>query len=122
MARTLPAPAAKQKNLVQQNADFTSEGAPPPAVEAIPSVKTGAGTTAITPTRPKHRTSGRHRDAPATAKALKPQLPHDRDETASALPAVASEPMKQAQRDLARGLKDTDRGAEAGRTYQKLKH
>ncbi len=34
---------------------------------------------------------------------------------------VVSEPMQQAYRDISRGLKDTDRGAEAGRTYKKLK-
>lgn len=34
---------------------------------------------------------------------------------------VVSEPMQQAYRDITRGLKDTDRGAEAGRTYKKLK-
>jgi hypothetical protein len=32
-----------------------------------------------------------------------------------------SETMRQAYRDLARGLQDTDCGAEAGRTYRKLK-
>ena len=32
-----------------------------------------------------------------------------------------SEPMRQAYRDLERGLQDTDRGAEAGRAYRKLK-
>ena len=122
MARTLPAPVAKQKNLAQQNVDFTSEGAPPPAAGLAPATKTSAAAPAITPTHPKRRSPGRHADSPVTAKALKPQLPHDRDETASAMPAVVSEAMKQAQRDLARGLLDTDRGAEAGRTYRKLKH
>ena len=34
---------------------------------------------------------------------------------------IASEPVQQAYRDVKRGLVDTDRGAEAGRTYQKLK-
>ncbi|EWS59928.1 hypothetical protein Y694_02287 [Methylibium sp. T29-B] len=32
-----------------------------------------------------------------------------------------SESMRQAHRDLARGLKDTDRGPEADRAYRKLK-
>lgn len=34
---------------------------------------------------------------------------------------VPSAPIQQAYRDVTRGLQDTDRGAEAGRAYQKLK-
>ena len=49
------------------------------------------------------------------------KLPHERDESADSIGAVQSEAMQQAYRDLRRGLPDTDRGAEAGRTYSKLK-
>lgn len=49
------------------------------------------------------------------------KLPHERDESAESTGAVQSEAMQQAYRDLRRGLPDTDRGAEAGHTYRKLK-
>ena len=49
------------------------------------------------------------------------KLPHERDESADSKGAVQSEAMQQAYRDLRRGLPDTDRGAEVGRTYGKLK-
>jgi hypothetical protein len=50
-----------------------------------------------------------------------PKLPHERDESVSATPPIPSKPMQQAYRDVARGLQDTDRAAETGRTYKKLK-
>jgi len=43
------------------------------------------------------------------------------DGPASTTVGTLSETMRQAYRDLARGLQDTDCGAEAGRTYRKLK-
>ena len=49
------------------------------------------------------------------------KLPHERDEAVGMTGGVVTEPMKQAYRDLQRGLEDTDRGAVAGRTYRKLK-
>jgi hypothetical protein len=55
------------------------------------------------------------------AKPLPAQLPHEPDESAGMTGGIASEPMRQAYRDVANGLLDTDRGAEAGRTYKKLK-
>ena len=49
------------------------------------------------------------------------KLPHERDQ----LPEAPREPpaaqIQQAYRDLKRGLVDTDRAAEAGRTYKRLK-
>jgi len=48
-------------------------------------------------------------------------LPHERDESVGMTGGIASAPMQQAHRDLARGLQDTDRGPEADRTYRKLK-
>ena len=61
---------------------------------------------------------------PARDQALKkalPKLPHERDESVTATAPVASKPMQQAYRDLASGQQDTDRAAETGRTYKKLK-
>lgn len=49
------------------------------------------------------------------------KLPHERDESPEAPRDAPARPMRQAYRDLQRGLVDTDRGAEAGRTYQRLK-
>ena len=48
------------------------------------------------------------------------KLPHERDESVGATGGVASGAVRQAYRDLARGLQDTDRGAEAGRVYKQL--
>ena len=49
------------------------------------------------------------------------KLPHERDEAPAAPVGAPTAPMRQAYRDLARGLADTDRGAEVGRTYARLK-
>ena len=48
------------------------------------------------------------------------KLPHERDESISTT-AEPSAAMQQAFEDIARGLVDTDRGVEVGRTYKKLK-
>ena len=48
------------------------------------------------------------------------KLPHERDESVGATAGVASGAVQQAYRDVARGLQDTDRGAEAGRVYEQL--
>lgn len=59
---------------------------------------------------------------PANAKEeARAELPPDRAESLSMTGGIPSVPMQQAFRDLSRGLQDTDRGAEAGRTYNKLK-
>jgi hypothetical protein len=118
MIRTPPGHAPTVKSLDQQKTDFTSEGAPPagkagtanhaPADPAMPPLPTASGT-------------GRASAPIGVAGKSKPELPHERDEAISLSGAVASAPMEQAYRDLAHGLKDTDRGAEAGRTYKKLK-
>lgn len=49
------------------------------------------------------------------------KLPHERDESVAAPVAAPAAPMRQAYRDVARGLADTDRGAEVDRTYARLK-
>ncbi|HEX5311958.1 hypothetical protein [Aquabacterium sp.] len=50
------------------------------------------------------------------------KLPHERDESVDeGGGAVVSERVRQAGRDIRRGLRDTDRGAEMDRTYQKQK-
>lgn len=50
-----------------------------------------------------------------------PKLPHERDESIDPSGTVPSEPMEQASRDITRGIIDTDRSTEMGRTYKKLK-
>ena len=55
---------------------------------------------------------------PAKSDAL---LPHERDESTGMTDGVPSEPVRQAYRDVSRGLQDTDRGPVAGRVYRKLK-
>ena len=67
------------------------------------------------------RIAGTIRLKPSGDKAATPELPHERDEEAGMTGGIPSQPMQQAYRDVKRGLIDTDRGVEAGRTYQKLK-
>ena len=61
----------------------------------------------------------RTRRSPTPKAALK--LPHEQDESVGMTGAIPSQPVQQAHQDLTRGLVDTDRGAEADRTYRKLK-
>ena len=67
------------------------------------------------------RIAGTIRLKPIGDKAATPELPHERDEEVGMTGGIPSQPMQQAYRDVKRGLIDTDRGVEAGRTYQKLK-
>ena len=59
--------------------------------------------------------------SPVVDNITEAKLPHERDESVSASAPEPSAQMQQAFEDLARGLQDTDRGAELGRTYKKLK-
>ncbi len=113
------APKVKIKAIEQQNTDFTAEGSPPPGtagtsipLKAPPPVKSRVSDNVM---------PGRKRATLGLPKQVAAKLPHERDETIDIVGKVPSEPMKQASRDLKRGLVDTDRGAEAGRTYKKLK-
>ena len=118
MIRTPPAPAPKLKTIEQQNTDFTAEGSPPPGT---------AGTSIQLKATPldKSGVSGdskrSRKRAPPVPSQSAPKLPHERDESIDTAGTIPSERMKQASRDIKRGLTDTDRGAEAGRTYKKLK-
>ncbi len=67
------------------------------------------------------RITGTIRLKPGGDKDAAPELPHERDQEVGMTGGIASEPVQQAYRDVKRGLVDTDRGVEAGRTYQKLK-
>lgn len=62
-------------------------------------------------------------DAPLAASSTDGlKLPHERDESIDeGGGGVVSESVKQAGRDVQRGLPDTDRGAEMHRTYQRQK-
>lgn len=124
MIRTSPAPATKVKTIEQQNADFTAEGSPPPGtagtsipLKAPPLDKSAVS--AKTMRARKRATLGLPTQLVPTQ--LVPTSPPLRDDVIDIVGKVPSEPMKQASRDLKRGLVDTDRGAEAGRTYKKLK-
>lgn len=48
-------------------------------------------------------------------------MPHERDESSSEHVSPPRKIMKQAAADVASGLKDTDRGTEAGKAYAKQK-
>ena len=119
MIRISPVAKPKVKTIEQQNTDFTAEGSPPPGtagtlipLKSPPQKKSGVA---------GNSTPGRKRATLGLPKQLAPKLPQQRDEIIDIVGKVPSEPMKQASRDLKRGLTDTDRGAEAGRTYKKLK-
>ena len=65
---------------------------------------------------------GAARATPAGAAApQKPALPQQPDVSPEASRAAPAALIQQAYRDLMQGLVDTDRGAEAGRTYKRLK-
>ncbi len=84
-----------------------------------PSTLTPAVNTAGT--RVKRRILGTIRLRTEPTRSSEPELPHERDESVGMTDGIPSESVQQAYRDVKRGLQDTDRGAEAGRTYQKLK-
>lgn len=48
-------------------------------------------------------------------------LPHERDQALDMTPDKPSPLVKQAGKDLARGLQDTSKGAEMDKAYQKLR-
>ncbi len=115
---TLP-PKTIVKTIEQQNADFTAEGSPPPGTAG-----TSIQLKATPPDKPggsRNSTRVRRRPTLGLPKQSAPKLPHERDESINTVGTVPSESMKQASRDIKRGLTDTDRGAEVGRTYKKLK-
>jgi hypothetical protein len=58
------------------------------------------------------------RDAAVEAKM---QIPNERDESVDMTPDVPDPVIEQAAVDVARGLKDTSKGAELNRAYTKLK-
>ena len=69
----------------------------------------------------KPRIAGTIRLKPSPDQSAEPELPHERDQAVGMTGGVPSQPMQQAYRDVKRGLVDTDRAAEAGRAYDKLK-
>jgi hypothetical protein len=127
MTRTEPLHPLPAPTLADQESDFTEQGAPPPGE---------TGKARHPPGKPKMpevpATKSVHSDAAATpiksavktrvGAGIAPDLPNERDDMPTGNGAVSSEPMNQALRDIKHGLKDTDRGAEVDRTYQKLKH
>ncbi|HWH81136.1 MAG TPA: hypothetical protein VNU71_02755 [Burkholderiaceae bacterium] len=82
------------------------------------------------PTRPKTTTPPAATDPQtrvdltadaAAAPAESPALPHERDQQPGATGGVTSKRVRQAARDVARGVEDTSRAPEADRAYRKLK-
>ena len=94
-----------------------------PARLKISSSRFVAVSNKVVPAEPPRITGTLHRRAgPArAARAAMPGEAHAPDAVKAAPDPVPAAPMRQAYRDLARGLQDTDRGAEVGRTYRKLK-
>ena len=70
------------------------------------------------PTLPPQRAPGPQADP---APVEEPRLPHERDQSVDMTDDRPDPVIRQAHDDLARGLRDTDRGPVAERTYQKQK-
>ena len=132
--------APKPKTLADQKADFTEEGAPPlgklgsaipdavfPALPGDAKSKRRSGVTIkAAPTEvPPLIPPSMPPPLPTSMPRPKPAVPTP-EPTPGPAPTPVIEPkptkiMKQAERDITRGLKDTDRGPESGHTYKKLK-
>lgn len=56
-----------------------------------------------------------------TSEEQNPKLPHERDQSVDMTHGQPDAQVRQAYRDVQRGLQDTDRGPPAGRAYQKQK-
>ena len=67
------------------------------------------------------RTPVKQIDLKAPRRSSQPPLPHERDEAVGATGGVPSERVRQAHRDVQRGLQDTSRAPEADRAYQRQK-
>lgn len=116
-----PSPARKQKRPEhsQRDAQTTAIRQPVNLGTSIASLVLPV-TVDLTAT-PVMGRAGRSPGKRIAPKKTSPKLPHERDQSINATGKITSEPMKQAYRDLTKGLQDTDRAAEAGRTYKKLK-
>jgi hypothetical protein len=55
------------------------------------------------------------------SRPAQPELPHERDERTGSTDGAPSERVKQAHRDVSRGVQDTSRAPEADRAYQRQK-
>ena len=89
----------------------------PKPVKTTPSKASSSATPVVS----VKRRAGTLRLPVGTAQPAPMELPHERDASTNMTDGIPSPPVQQAYRDVKRGLQDTDRGAEAGRTYQKLK-
>jgi hypothetical protein len=122
------APPPHAKTLEEQKTDFTAEGSPPPG-------KTGKTPDPDAPPSTAGSEIARkpaHRHPLLTRKNIGQLRKQNQSQatpvnvetavtTSNEPGAVPSVPMQQAFVDINVGLKDTDRGAESGRTYRKLK-
>ena len=78
------------------------------------------GKARIAAKRTKHADT--HKRIRGVSKTAGLKLPFEHDEMADTItPPAPTVPMKQAVRDIARGVQDTDRGAVVGSTYSALK-
>lgn len=79
------------------------------------------------PADPRRDTPGAGRTQSDTqGEGPAPRLPHERDESADSQPPGQTDPSQadigeRGRRDLERGVRDTDRGPVADRTYDQLK-
>jgi hypothetical protein len=93
---------------------------PPPSNETTTPVS-GKGMPAKDPKEPASGQTGRQitpKDASAEASL---ELPNDRDQSSDMTAAEPDPQVKQAAKDLERGLSDTSKGAETDKAYQKQK-
>ena len=116
-----PSPARKQKQPEHSQRDVQTTAIPQPVNLGTSIASLVLPVTIDLSATPVMGRAGRSPSKRLATKKSPPKLPHERDESVNTTGRIASEPMKQAFSDLAKGLQDTDRAAEAGRTYKRLK-
>lgn len=97
-----------------------AQQSPTPEKDVTPSAPVPARTERRTDTtrQPQPQLPG---SGPEDLSAPEGRLPHERDEATAMTGGIPSPQVEQAYKDLARGLKDTDRGVPAHEAYQKQK-
>ncbi|WP_309678815.1 hypothetical protein [Polaromonas sp.] len=86
----------------------------------VPQNTAGKGMPARAPRQQGPRTAASTTPKDASVEASL-ELPHERDQATDMTASQPNPRVEQAARDVGRGLKDTSKGAEMDRAYQKLK-
>jgi len=90
----------------------------PPLNSTAAQAASGKGMPAKAPREQRPGQAGTPQDGAVQASL---ELPHERDQSLDMTPAKPDPAVKQAARDLRRGLKDTSKAPEMDRAYKKLR-